>query len=764
MITFHTLIPIALWLPLAIAAVGLIVVYGVTNRGKLPGRRLTAILTMMALTLAVPLVILLNPMWVHPQPPPPGKPLLTVLVDRSASMATQDNDTNKMSRLDAAKEIVGGLTNDLGDDYEIRLRTFAEASSEIGVPQLKQLKAEGTATDLGRSIQQGLSEDRPAGQAILVLSDGIDTSGGSGMRLRQTAERARAMNTPVFVKTIGTNHGVKDLRLALHKPQELTFVGQKVPVVAQLSHTYPTEQVVRLSLKRDGQDIETREVSIERERAVEQQFYITQDEPGLYRYEVSAVALDDEVTELNNQTTLLLRVVDQPVSILLLEGKPYWDTKFLIRTLASDPSVELTSVVQMAPGRFLERKINRTLPGMPKTQATDDVTATDSASDPIAAKQNWRIASDGQSMLADPEFLNQFRVVVLGRSTEAFLTDEALIELRKWLANQEGSLVCFRGAPASQLTQRLGSLMPVGWSSGTSSRFRVALTDSGQAMQWLPQDGAQLELLPSLATSATPDTVKPLSTVLATSSGDADTGSVPLISYRPEGSGRVVAIEGAGMWRWAFLPPDHQDHDAMYGTLWRSLVRWLVSNVGLMPHQRVALRPDSVIVSSEHSAAATLLIRDDQWDSVPDVELTGETLEKAQTFQPQEQDSPGVYRVHFGQLPVGRYNVKVLGADESESAATSAFDVIGNLQEVLDVAVRPQVLKNLAEESGGQALDGIDVEEFPSALNNAFIENRDKTRPKHIVRNSAWDRWWVLLAVVGLWGSTWGIRRWSGCL
>ncbi|MBI1249386.1 hypothetical protein GC197_16295 [bacterium] len=763
MITFHTLIPIALWLPLAMTAVGLLVAYGLANRGKLPRWRLAAILTMMGLTLAIPLVILLNPMWVQPQPPPPGKPLLTVLIDRSASMATEDNGTEKQSRLDVARKIVSGLADELGNDYEIRLRTFAETSTATSMQQLDQTKADGSATDLGRGVQQSLSEDRPPGQAILVLSDGVETSGGSATRLRQTAERARAMSTPIFVKTIGTDQGVRDLRLTLHQPQELTFVGQKVPVVAELSHTYPTDQVAKISLKRDGQEIEAREVSIESGQTVEELFYVAQDEPGLYRYEISAAGLDGEVTELNNQTTLLLRVVDQPVSILLLEGKPYWDTKFLIRTLASDPSVELTSVVQMAPGRFLERKINRSLP-VKSAEGNEEEPDPNESADPISAKQNWKIQSDARSLLADPKFLNQFRVVVLGRSTEAFLTDEALIELRQWLANQEGSLVCFRGAPASQLTQRLGSLMPVGWTPGTSTRFRVALTDSGQAMQWLPQTGDQLELLPSLETSAKPETVKPLSTVLATSSGIGDTDSVPLITYRPEGSGRVVAIEGAGMWRWAFLPPDHQDHDAMYGTLWRSLVRWLVSNVGLMPNQRVALRPDSVVVSSGHSAAATLLLREDQWESVPKVELTSETLEKPQTFLPQAQDSPGVYRVHFGQLPVGRYELKVLGAGAEESSASSAFDVIGNLQEQLDVAVRPQVLAELAEQSGGQSLDAISVTEFPKALNDAFIENRDKTRPQHIVRKSAWDHWWILSAVVCLWGTTWGIRRWSGFL
>ncbi|PQO41044.1 vWA domain-containing protein [Blastopirellula marina] len=770
MITFHALIPIALWLPLALAAVGLLVAYGLANRGKFPSKRLALILTMMGLTLALPLVILLNPMWVQRQPPPPGKPLLTVLVDRSASMATEDDPADGRSRMAIASQIAQGLVKQLGEDYEIRFRSFAEASAPVSLEQVAAAEADGPATDLNRSIAESLGEDRPPGQAVLVLSDGIETSGGSATRLRQTGQRARALSTPVFVRTIGSKQGVRDLRLALHQSQELAFVGQEVPVIVQLSHTYPLPQKTKLTLQQAGEPIETREIDITNGASVEEVFHVHQEKPGLYRYEVAVETLDGEVTELNNQATLLLRVVDQPVSVLLLEGKPYWDTKFLIRTLASDPSVELTSVVQMAPGRFLERKIARTVSASEaseqssKTETPAEKSLEETA-DPIASqRQNWKIHPDTQGLLADSEFLNQFHVVVLGRSIEPYLTDDALIGLRDWLANREGSLVCFRGAPASQLTQRLGSLMPVDWSPGNSSRFRVSLTDSGQAMQWLPQTGDQLELLPSLATSAKPEDVKPLSTVLATSSGQADGETIPLITFRPEGSGRVVVIEGAGMWRWAFLPPDHQDHDALYGTLWRSLVRWLVSNVGLMPNQRVALRPDSVVVSSGQTAAATLLLRDEQWDSLPSVELSGETLDKPQTFVPQAQSSPGVYRVHFGHLPAGRYSVKVLGAKDDESAAATAFDVIGNLQERLDVAARPQALAELAEQSGGAPLDTQNIDELPTALNNAFVENRDKNRPQLILRTPAWDRWWILATVVGLWGCTWGTRRWLGLL
>lgn len=762
MITFNPHIPLTLWLPLALAAVALLVVYGVVNAKRLPPQRFAGVIALMGISLGVPLMILLNPMWVQTQPPPPGQPLLTVLIDRSASMATADGDSQGRSRLAVAMDIGVEVVEQLGKDYEIRLRTFDETSSPTDLPQLKQLAADGPATNLAGSLEQSLGEDRPPGQAVLVLSDGIDTSNVSASRLRQAGQRAKALSTPVFVRTIGTQQGVLDLQLAVHQSQELAFSGQQVPIVVRLSHTYPSPQTTELTLSLDGQPLESREVTFNQAATSEQLFYVAQEESGLYRYEIAAAPLEGEVTDLNNTATLLLRVVDQPVSVLLLEGKPYWDTKFLIRTLAADPSMELTSVVQMAPGRFLERKIGHAAPRpTAENEGESDAAENGDDSEAIATTRNeWKIYPDARGLLSDPEYLSQFQIIVLGRSTEAYLTEDALIELRAWLTGNEGSLVCFRGSPAAQLTQRLSSLMPVDWSAGRESRFRVALTDSGQAMQWLPLAGESLELLPSLATSGRPEDTKPLATVLATSSGEGE--SIPLITYLPAGSGRVVVVEGAGMWRWAFLPPEHQDHDAIYGTLWRSLVRWLVSNVGLLPNERVALRPDTVMYNSTQMATATLLLRDEAWESLPQVAVTSEALEKPITIAPQAQGSGGVYRVNFGQLPPGRYTAKVMGASDDEASAATSFDVTGNLRERLDVVARPEVMNQLAQLSGGMSLDGSQAEELPAKFQQAMLEHRLKSRPDRVLRTTAWDRWWVLVAALGLWACTWGVRRWSG--
>ena len=90
-ITFDPYIPLAMWAPLALATVALLTWYAVAGRRRLPAGRWWAVVTLMTVAAAVPLVVLLNPTWSESVPPPPGKPLLTILLDRSGSMG--DNNS-----------------------------------------------------------------------------------------------------------------------------------------------------------------------------------------------------------------------------------------------------------------------------------------------------------------------------------------------------------------------------------------------------------------------------------------------------------------------------------------------------------------------------------------------------------------------------------------------------------------------------------------------------------------------------------------------
>ncbi|MEN6497575.1 MAG: vWA domain-containing protein, partial [Thermoguttaceae bacterium] len=222
-------IPLGLWVPLALAAAGLWAWYALASRRRL-GRRWPAVMTLMGLVLVIPLVLLLNPTWVQRIPPPAGKPLLSILVDGSASMATADAEEGQ-TRYAQAERLAVECARRLEDRFEIRLRTFAENSSPQSPEGLKQVKPDGAGTDLAAVVEAALDDQRAQGQAMLLLSDGIHNGPGGLAVVRQSVAKARAMAAPVYVKTLGRATEVRDLEIRLKNPQELAFPRHKVPLV-----------------------------------------------------------------------------------------------------------------------------------------------------------------------------------------------------------------------------------------------------------------------------------------------------------------------------------------------------------------------------------------------------------------------------------------------------------------------------------------------------------------------------------------------------
>ncbi len=762
-LTYEPLISPTLWLTLALVLAGLLVWYGWNRPWGIGLPRWAAIITLMGLSGAALLAILLNPTWLERIPPPKGKPRLVIVVDESASMAATDMPDGR-SRFAHAVDITKTCLDKLSDRFELGVTSFSNNVLPTTMDDLAGKTPAGSITDLATAIPSSIETGYAGGQMMLLLSDGNHNAGGGTPRVLASVAYARAANTPVFTKTFGTDATIHDLAIRMHAPQQLSFVGQPVPVTALIRRRGRAPESVTAVLKHDGKEVSRQQVLVRGDVEVEVRFQVEQETKGLYRYEIALEPFEGEVTTVNNYGTFLLRVVDEPIRVLLVEGKPYWDSKFLARTLSSDPSIELVSIVRMTEGRYLERTLKRIRPDAKKpAAATSEKKADVQSIAQIPVTESWRVVANGAEVLADPKSIGSFQVLVLGRDAESFLSDQALVNLRAWVASDSGALVCYRGQPMAQVNERLEKMLPVQWRTSRESRFRMTLTDRGRDLRWFePQgqaSGDALPYLPALSAMTATDEPKPLATVLAAVSGNSGE-ETPIVTYQPYGGGRVVVVEGSGMWRWAFLPPAYSDHDSTYASLWQSLLRWLVSRAGLLPGQDMALRTDQVTFATSDAPAATLLIRKEAAQSqIPNIELTGDGIEGKRLIVPAAAgEDPGVFRVAFGTLPEGRYQASIVGQPAEKSGSTAVFDVRRLMEEQLDLKARPDLMARIASSTGGAVLNSND----PNEIANAFVSHLEKSRPDRIRRTSAWDRWWVLAGTFALWTIAWGLRRNSG--
>ena len=756
-LTFEPLISPALWITLTILAVVLWCWYGWKPVGGLSRRRWYLIMGLSASGTVGVLIVLLNPTWLELIPPPAGKPLLTILVDESESMKTLDVGEQQPRYQIAVNDAIK-LEDELQSRFEIRIRKFSDRSSPTSEEELAASIAEGESTDLASAISESFAEDRPQGQAIVLLSDGIHNGSGGIDSLQHHVRVAQAMSVPIYPHTIGSDAtALNDLEVSLGRTQELSYVGQQLPLTISLNQSGSVSDRANVVLLKEGEEVDSAEVKLTTNGLATVQFDLECDEAGVFRYEIRAESFPGEAVSENNVAPMILRVIEQPIRVMLLEGKPYWDAKFLIRTLASDPSLELDAYVRLAENRFLKREI--------RLEASDSSEPVD-ADAGVTRSEESQVIDDPQAILENSDLLSNYQVVVLGRDAEVFLTEGLLERIRQWVSRDGGSLICYRGSPVARVDQELGRLMPVKWSPTRESRFRVQMTDRGESLKWLAASedigGDYLGNLPSLATQSHPDRLKPLAVVLARAEKDLE--SPPVVTYQSYGVGRVVVIEGAGMWRWAFLAPQFQQHEHVYQTLWQSLLRWLVSSLGLTPGQDLALRTDRIRYQPGDAVSAMLLMREELGEkTIPQVRLTKDDGTELQTITPVPVgDEPGVYQVPFGTLPEGSYRAAVIGPNSQlDSASTSiAIDVRKNYRERIETSARPDLMQYVAQESGGLVLETADS----NTIISHFTEHTQKSRPQRVRRSSAWDRWWVLLGVIALWATAWTLRRSSGLI
>jgi hypothetical protein len=755
-LVFEPLIAPMLWLALAVVATIGVGVYAWRRPRSLAMRRWWPVVGCLALGLAALLAILLNPTWVEPVPPPAGKPLLTVLVDATGSMGVRDLPGNQ-SRFAAACDAAAQIAAHPAASFDVEVRTFARTTTSVAPGDLPKMYPDGMSTDLTRAISESLEVDRPQGHALVLLSDGIQNAGGGIEPLFNAAGVAKAMNVPIWTKTFGGKTQLADLEISVPRPQELVFVGQPAALGVSVRRRGVLADRAVVVVSTDGKEVARREVKFDADGMARTSFEVQRPTTGLFTYDMKVEPVVGEATTANNTTRCVLRVVDQPIRILLLEGKPYWDTKFLLRTLVADGSVDVDAVIRLATGRFLRR----TLRLSPRTNAKDPKASPSE----VERTESATIIDDPQLMLHSAGGLDAYQVIVLGRDAETFLTDQVLDDLRGWISRSGGSLVCFRGSPVANVSQRLGRMMPVHWKPGRESRFRVHLTDRGQNLPWLSTSSEAesnvLPRLPSLATEATPGAPKPLAVVLADSEAEQNR---PVVTYQSYGAGRVVVVEGAGMWRWAFLSPEHREEHAIYASLWQNLMRWLVAGVGLAPGHDLALRLDRVSFATDEPVTPVLLRREDApARQIPAVELRSKNELAARRIVPVPLgDDPGVYQIVLGKLPEGEYRLEIVGdGKENKSTAKSiAFDVHPFFGEQLDVDARPDLMERIANTSGGKSVTEID----PTVVAQLFSEYLARARPPQFVRTTAWDRWWVLVGIIGVWGTAWVVRRRGGAL
>src|SRR3954469_187756 len=213
------------------------------------------------------------------------------------------------------------------------------AGLEVRVVEAGQADGETDGTRLFSALGAALSDvppDRVAG--ALFITDG---------RVHDVpAEAAQPVfNSPVHALITG-RPGERDRRIQLVTAPRFGIVGQTQTVVLRVEDQGAAPGAVQLTIRRDGETLETRNVRAGDPVRVQVQI----PHAGQNIVEIEASAMEGgELTTINNRAVVAIDGVRDKLRVLLVSGEPHAGERTWRNLLKSDASVDLVHFTILRP-------------------------------------------------------------------------------------------------------------------------------------------------------------------------------------------------------------------------------------------------------------------------------------------------------------------------------------------------------------------------------------------------------------------------------
>jgi hypothetical protein len=755
----HPPFPLHFLIPFAVLALG-IAVFGAWrgSSGVTRGMR-WLLLTLRLLAIAATLTLLCNPgKWIYPSATRLSPWI--ILNDVSASMA--QTTANGSTRAATATQLMRQASAHAKTvDVPLRVHPFA-AKLDAATTATDGPAPNGTSSNILPAVAQILQDASAAGDAlagIIVLSDGRQTSSYSPADLDALGLRARSRNIAVHSVVIGADAPAPDLALLQPRASLTSFTGQalRIPFALKSTGLAPLRPTVSL---RDATGKELASVTIELPpNKTTAAVFEVKAPPASTRWTIETPVIPGEVRSSNNNSAVSIRILESKTRVFLVEGAPYWDSKFLAQLLRQQPHMDVQSIHRLSDERYFR---------------------IDSG-----APQN---AETGHPVFPNTlDELSRYDLIVFGKNIDPFLTPDRAGILRDYVRDRGGAVLFARGKPSTAALPALEPLEPVVWGSASTAEFRFTPTRDGEAAglfgQALPAPDASLwAALPTLKDGRLIAMVKPFTRVLAEGIPERDTGAAPKSStgklpvsstamsdpakfpallVRRYGQGVTGLVNGDGLWKWDFFP-EARELGNCYEDFWTQLIQWMASYSEFLPGQDFSLRLPASRGDIGIPLAATISYRGGSPPPLPLILLTAPSGTTTKVSPAAIADPSGrpLWRSSFTPDTPGLWSLKLI--DPRSGAAPTPevlFSVPTPPQESDDLAPDPALLAALAQTTGGQAIQPAD---FTNLINSRLIKHPPANHDAAAIWNPAWNSASIALTIAALFATEWFLRRRHG--
>lgn len=665
--------------------------------------------------------------------------------ERSAvsSLTRQQRDTiNRASRVDLASGILSRsarpMLDDLAEDFDITYYAFGKdvrilgEQGKLDANALSALSANEPGTSIVDALDAVAGSGRDAPIAgVLLLTDGLDTSS------RPTEDilyELGVRNVPVYPVPIGLADP-DDISIRNIVMQEVAFSGDKVPIRVQIHSKGYERRSVGMTVNLNGRSVSQSQITLAGGLQFEEIFFhVDIHEAGAAEVEISIESFDDEATAENNVVVRSVRIVNDKINVLCIEGSARWEFRYLQAMLKRDPRLDVTFIATRASAEMARN-----------------------SSEYIARFPDQR------------EEAFKYDLVILGDVEASFFTGDELRRLEELVRDRGGSLLMLCGmmsSPTSYAGTPVERMLPATFTPGgewqeVDPSVHPVLTPQGRGslvmtleMEADVNDAiwrrvSPLNRIPPLLQA------RPGATVLATLSNSADSDDpYPLVSWQRYGTGKCMMIGTDRMWLLRF-----KTGDTYHWRAWSQFIQFMTLSRLLGEHGRVRLETDRATYPVNGQVQLYAHLLDDRYEplvqssfevTVTPLDVPGAEPQQL-TLQP-DAGSPGLYEGFFSPASPGRYRVEA-NAGDRDLSNIAEFQVADVDTEMANTEMQIEALRRIADLSGGKSLGVLDLNQLPGLLNRSRHETLIKTQIP------LWDTFWSLLILVGLLGFEWILRR-----
>ncbi len=735
-----------------------------------------------------------------------GLPFVVVIIDDTRSMCTvdrYDEDVRKaledrvsraliakqspedreqtlkarqLSRWNLARmffaENEGTLLAALADSHKLRFYYLSDMKESrlTDVPgileELKAAEPKGDSTRLGSAIRGALDELRGTTPvAIVLVTDGINTEGPG---LLDAATYARRKGVPLLLIGVGSDRPVRDLKLSDLEVEDVVFVNDLVHFRFKLTaqgfagKAEKAEKKVSIVLRRErhpggnsddqGEIVGQLEVTVVADgRSQEVVLPHRPTQTGQFRYTINVLPPSGELPTRYPPLVRSIRVRDEKIRVLLVEGSPRFEYRFLRNLLSRDKTIELHTLLQDADMDFSN----------PDKDVSDQEKCMTLKIFPVRR-----------------EDLRAYDVVIFGDVNPSLLSPAALQNLAEFVDHPDkgGTLLLVAGPnfmPQAYRDTPLARLMPFDPARARNPEPNKPLTDgfvarptemglASPAMQLgdsPEQSQAIWQKLPPLYWMTELSDLKPSARVLAehpTRIGP-DGKRLPLIIMQYVGGGGKVLFHATDeTYRWR-----RRVGDLYFARYWVQTLRFLSRSKLAEDDRSARLSTDRRDYPLGDPVRVHVRFSDDRVAPLDDNGVTVELEQIGRQTQKVQLHRTDTERGHFeavlNNLPTGGYHAKMISPPLPGQVSAADFFVAPPQTELARVQMDATEMRQAAEVTKGHYYT---YKEAPRMVDD--LPDGRQVPIESLPPMPLWNRWPVLALFLGLLIGEWLLRKRKG--